>query len=438
MNQKAIFNYIFEAFNRQKVDYVIIHSYQDLPERFESDIDIAINVFDIKDAIKLLDDTLEGTEWKIIQYWRHENYAVDCVISNGDEFLQIDFCTHYERNGRVILSVKELLYNKKRCRNFYTPDSRVEFIYILLKKILKKNFSEGSKIQLLSLWNLMTEYEKVDTKKRLYRFLSEDRINEIIQCIEVSDYSRINLDVTYKELKRKTFKLLDCILYNIFDFRRKAERIMYPTGLFIVLLGVDGAGKTTIADLLKKRYVSAFRRISHYHSRVRVLNDISQIKKGSAPIDASNPHEKKFQPSKMISVVKFAYYFLDFLIGNVKITVERIKSTLVIIERYYYDYSIDKVRYNLNLSTSFLKFWEKFVKRPDVIFVLTGDSQVLQERKHEITIEEINTQKERLQSRFLNDKRAVFIDTTQLSADECAKQMILICNKIMRERREWN
>lgn len=98
MNCTEVFNYIFESFNSNNIDYAIIHSYQYLPDRFDSDIDTAINVPNIKDAIKLLDDTLVGTGWRVIQFWRHENYAADCVISNDDEFLQVDFCTHYERS----------------------------------------------------------------------------------------------------------------------------------------------------------------------------------------------------------------------------------------------------------------------------------------------------------------------------------------------------
>ena len=89
MNCTEVFNYIFESFNSNNIDYAIIHSYQYLPDRFDSDIDTAINVPNIKDAIKLLDDTLVGTGWRVIQFWRHENYAADCVISNDDEFLQV-------------------------------------------------------------------------------------------------------------------------------------------------------------------------------------------------------------------------------------------------------------------------------------------------------------------------------------------------------------
>lgn len=43
MNCTEVFNYIFESFNSNNIDYAIIHSYQYLPDRFDSDIDTAIN-----------------------------------------------------------------------------------------------------------------------------------------------------------------------------------------------------------------------------------------------------------------------------------------------------------------------------------------------------------------------------------------------------------
>ena len=437
MNCTEVFNYIFESFNSNNIDYAIIHSYQYLPDRFDSDIDTVINVPNIKGAIKLLDDTLVGTGWRVIQFWRHENYAADCVISNDKEFLQVDFCTHYERNGRIVLSVQELLDGKRMHKNFYVPKPQTEFTYILAKKILKQVFSDGSKQQLTALWKVMSEKEKKDTKIGLKRFIEEDEINEILECVESSRYDLIDLKQVHKALIKKTFNIVDSLHYKVFDLRRRFERIVHPTGLFIVLLGVDGAGKTTIAGTLKKRYITAFRRIDHYHSRVRVLNDISQLKKDAAPINASDPHGKKQKAGKFTSVIKFGYYFLDFLIGNVKITVAKIRSTLVLVERYYYDYSIDKVRYNLNLSDKFLSFFGHFILKPDVIFILTGDSKKLMDRKHEITINEIDEQKKKLNDRFINNPKAVFIDTTEGTVDECVAKMLKECNAIMRKRRKW-
>ena len=437
MNCKEIFNYLFESFNSQNVEYVIIHSYQNLPDKFDSDIDTAINVSNIKDAIKLLDNTLAGTDWRVIQFWRHENYAADCVISNDNEFLQVDFCTHYERNGRVVMSVQELLEGRKMYKNFYVPKSQTEFTYILVKKILKKFFSDGSKQQLTALWKAMSEKEKQTTKNGLKRFIAEDQINEILTYVEFSQYDLIDLEQVNQGLKKRTSNIIDNLHYKMFDIKRKFERIIHPTGLFVVLLGVDGAGKTTIAESLKEKYTTAFRKIDHYHSRVRVLNDISQLKKDATPVDASDPHGKKKKAGKVISLVKFGYYLIDFLIGNIKIGIAKIRSTLVLVERYYYDYSIDKVRYNLNLSDGFLSFFEHFILKPDVFFILTGDSEKLLERKHEITIDEIDEQKKKLTDKFANNKKAIFIDTTEGTVDECVAKMVKKCNTVMRNRRKW-
>ena len=283
----------------------------------------------------------------------------------------------------------------------------------------------------------MNEKERQETKAGLKRFIAEDQINEILECVDSSQYNLIDLERAHQLLKKKTSNVADNLHYKVFDLKRRFERIVHPTGLFIVLLGVDGAGKTTIAENLKARYVTAFRKIDHYHSRVRVLKDISQLKKDATPIDASNPHGKKQKAGKFTSVAKFGYYFLDFLIGNVKIAIAKIKSTLVLVERYYYDYSIDKVRYNLNLSDKFLSFFEHFVLKPDVIFILTGDSKKLLDRKHEITIDEIDEQKRKLNEKFINNPKAVFIDTTEGTVDECVNKMLKECNAIMRKRRKW-
>jgi hypothetical protein len=78
-----------------------------------------------------------------------------------------------------------------------------------------------------------------------------------------------------------------------------------------------------------------------------------------------------------------------------------------------------------------------FVLKPDVIFILTGDSKKLLDRKHEITIDEIDEQKRKLNERFINNPKAVFIDTTEGTVDECVNKMLKECNAIMRKRRKW-
>ena len=51
--------------------------------------------------------------------------------------------------------------------------------------------------------------------------------------------------------------------------------------------------------------------------------------------------------------------------------------------------------------------------------------------------DEIDEQKRKLNERFINNPKAVFIDTTEGTVDECVNKMLKECNAIMRKRRKW-
>lgn len=437
MKSKEIFNYIVNEFNDRNIDYVILHSYKDLPNKFESDIDISINLKNIKKAIKLLNSILEKTDWKIIQYWRHENYAVDCVISNDREFLQVDFCTNYERDGRVLLDVEDITKNRKKHKNFYIPSTEIEFTYILLKKILKKNFSNTSRESLSELINNMNEDEINSLKENLEKYLQPKSIDIIIEQIYNEEFNEIDIDSAYNDILSKTSNIKKNLEYKMFELFRKCERIYNPTGLFVVLLGVDGSGKTTLANEFLQAYDNAFRRKYHYHSRVRVLKDLSDIRGNKNSTDHTQPHSKYKKSNKLLSIVKLNYYLLDYMIGNFVIMKNKIRSSIILVERYFYDYSIDPIRYNLSLSSNFIKKYNCFVKKPDIIFILDGDSEVLWERKKEIPLKEIQNQKEKLKASFINNKSVKFIDTTNNSPEQCIEIMLRHSNEILRNRRNW-
>ena len=51
--------------------------------------------------------------------------------------------------------------------------------------------------------------------------------------------------------------------------------------------------------------------------------------------------------------------------------------------------------------------------------------------------DEIDEQTRKLNERFINNPKAVFIDTTEGTVDECVNKMLKECNAIMRKRRKW-
>ena len=309
----------------------------------------------------------------------------------------------------------------------------MEFAYILLKKILKKEFKSGSKERLFNLIQNMSMEQRKETIMLLSKYFGMQDAETIFQLCAENKVDSINIEQAFQTILKKTFHVIKNVEYQIFDLFRKVSRMINPTGLFVVVLGVDGSGKSTISGLFAQKYQNAFRKISHYHSRVRVLNDLNRIKKKEHK-DVSKPHEHKKEANKIVSAIKLCYYMTDYLIGNLIFTKAKMKSSLVIVERYFYDYYIDMKRYNLNLSSRFISFFEMFVKKPDVIFVFTGEPEALYERKRELSVEEIRQQNEKLRKRFDNCNTAFFIDTTKNDVNGCVEAMIRSCNDILRNR----
>ena len=101
--------------------------------------------------------------------------------------------------------------------------------------------------------------------------------------------------------------------------------------------------------------------------------------------------------NKGISFLKFLYFNLDYILGYwflVKKTLA--KNEMVIFDRYYYDYFLDKYRYRFDITDSVIDAFKRIIPKPDITFLLMGDPEVLFERKQELSIEEIKRQADRL------------------------------------------
>lgn len=71
-------------------------------------------------------------------------------------------------------------------------------------------------------------------------------------------YDLIDLERATSAIKKKTSNVADNLHYKVFDLKRRLREL--STGLYC-FARVDGAGKTTIAENLKARYVTAFRKL---------------------------------------------------------------------------------------------------------------------------------------------------------------------------------
>ena len=183
-------------------------------------------------------------------------------------------------------------------------------------------------------------------------------------------------------------------------------------GIMIVFEGTDGSGKSTIIEAISKSLKDSYPEIDYYHWRPCFIKKGRKNAQGEN-IVVSDPHAQ-IPYGKLKSFAKFMFFNADYILGYLfKIKKQINAGHLVIFDRYYYDYYLDKIRYRLTISDKTLDFFKSFIHKPDITFLLVGDPKVLYERKKEISVDEIAEQVHRLlknQDKFSN---SVIVDVNQ-------------------------
>ena len=92
-------------------------------------------------------------------------------------------------------------------------------------------------------------------------------------------------------------------------------------------------------------------------------------------------------------MVRFLYYLVDYSIGYLLCCFfTKLRSTIFIFDRYFYDYYIDQKRYRISLPNYFIKLGEYLVPKVDLIVCLGAKSEIIYNRKPETSLQEVKKQ----------------------------------------------
>ncbi len=162
-----------------------------------------------------------------------------------------------------------------------------------------------------------------------------------------------------------------------------------PNGLFVAVLGPDGAGKSTVIALVEKGLRGVFPRVEILHFKPNVIG-----RKGDArPVTA--PHGKPPR-SVVASIVKLLFYLVEYLLGYwMKIRPALARSVMVLFDRYYDDLLADPLRYRYGGPLSLARHVRRLIPKPHVFILLDVPAEVAVARKPEVQIGEAKQLRER-------------------------------------------
>jgi thymidylate kinase len=159
-------------------------------------------------------------------------------------------------------------------------------------------------------------------------------------------------------------------------------------GLWIALLGPDGVGKSAVIEQLQSQLLPGAGDITLFHFRPGFHKRAVE----GPPVTC--PHAQRPR-SLLVSFGKLIYWLVDCWYGYLAVIRPRKqRDGLVIFDRYYPDILVDPLRYRLPThSHAFAQWITKLAPRPDLYLLLDAPAEVVQQRKSELTLSELQRQR---------------------------------------------
>ena len=184
------------------------------------------------------------------------------------------------------------------------------------------------------------------------------------------------------------------------------RRWLIPTGLFVVVLGPDGVGKSTTIRYLRLELQRLFGHCKTERWRPGVVRKITP--------DTGNriPHAKTPRGS-FGSVLSILGLTLDFTIGYVASAHPAMsRSEAIIFDRYFHDLLIDPKRYRYAGPMWLPQLLSRCIppRRP-IFVILDADEQLVLSRKQELPLPELKRQRLAYQAFAARAKQSMIIRT---------------------------
>ena len=348
--------------NDKKIKFLFLANDKKFIYEENKDIDIIIRYKNFTNLKKKLYLFSKMNNFYVTNIIQHEFNAYTFIFTKKND-LDFNISLDISKNHYVEKSLKILDDNLIETFDANIFNNKVKFLsresffyYYFYKKIFKNDINASSykflkkKFKNLNLKKLSNFFSKIDIFliKKIFQFDNFALLKNYRNFFFIKSFLKFNPRNAINELAR------------IF------KRLKIKTGLHISFVGIDGSGKSTLINQFYKKKINFFKNIYSFHLYKSLSNNSPTIKE--------KPYSKKnygfflsfFKILFLYSHFLYAFYFL--------ILPKKIRSSLILNDRYFDDIWIDLQRFRISKYFGFINFLFFFI-RPDITFIILADKK---------------------------------------------------------------
>jgi thymidylate kinase len=397
---------VLEVLEREQVPYCLLHGYDNYPQTIASDVDCLIPARFVPAALaSILHENRDEIGARVVQ-WFEDGAHFIVLAGRGEDgmpvLLQLHVATRYEMADRIFFNGDDILRTRRLHRGFWVPAPDVEFACVLANRLAKADLNEIHAARL----SLLYQLDPPGCDRQAMRLLPRNG------SIVIAAAAGGNWQPALANLGQLGTELLACGIRPKREWPGRAAKklgrwIRPQNGFHAVFLGPDGVGKSTTIESFQRDLAPAF-----LHTQYLTFAP-GLLPQKFAPPKPDGPHS--LPPRSLpASLVKAAWWLVCYTLGyyaSLHPTLAR--AGLVVNHRYLVDAIVDRKRYRYSGPVWLLRWIWLVAPKPDVVFLLDADPEVIQRRKQEVPFAETANQVQAYRSAIGDLPMGKIVDASQ-------------------------
>jgi thymidylate kinase len=411
---------LFAGFEAQGLQWAVLRNVEGLPDYTRNDIDLLVSRADLNRACAIVRDVFAKDGWRVLCIVDKYEYLGYVLAPPGpkSQFLLIDFfLTCRYRSSRFADEKVGLEKRRLVAENLWAVPVGFEAAVTAVKEVAQHNHLREKSHK--NVQNGATADADLFLEA-VAPFVGANLSHQLLSACQGGKWAELGAlgPALRRSMQRRSPRGI--IRAAAFAWKELLHHLNPPLSAFVVLVGPDGSGKTTIAQGVCERLRDKpFKKCARLEFTFGILPELKGIKAlarrlfgmkapPAVSVETTLHSGMHDEHSPLRAMVYILYYAFDLFLGRLILRRWRGQWGLVVFARYYYDYY-----YLMGYRKAprwFLKAVEVLAPKPDLLLYLDRDAEEIYAGKPELVVEEIRHQQEIIRNLIKNRRNAQMVD----------------------------